>query len=148
MNIPLEDNFTDIIAKAQRGLAISDSDLAEKERLDANAIRQLRGGHFDELALFRLAPVLRLGARAAAALAQNECRPAVPKIDGLAIFNTPFHDMRVNAFLVWDPKSREAIAFDTGANCRPMLARIAKEKLSVKLILLTHAHSDHIADLS
>ena len=112
--IPLEDNFSDVIGKAQRGLEISDSDLAEKARLDANAIRKLRGGHFDELAVFRVAPVLGLGARALSDLAQNEYRPAAREIDGLAMFNTPFHDMRVNAFLVWDPKSRKAIAFDTG----------------------------------
>jgi hydroxyacylglutathione hydrolase len=148
MNIPLEDNFTDVIGKAQRGLEISDSDLAEKARLDTSAVRKLRSGDFDELALFRIAPVLGLGARALADLAQNEYRPAVRKIEGLAMFNTPYHDMTVNAFLVWDPKSREAIAFDTGADCRPMLDRIKKEKLAVKLILLTHAHPDHIADLS
>ena len=148
MNIPLEDNFSDVISKAQRGLEISDSDLAKKARLDANAIRRLRGGHFDELALFRIAPVLGLGARALSDLAQNEYRPTARAIDGLAMFNTPFHDMQVNAFLVWDPKSRKAAAFDTGANCRPMLDRIATEKLAVQLILLTHAHTDHIADLA
>jgi hydroxyacylglutathione hydrolase len=147
MKVPLEDNFNDVIGKAQRGLEISDSDLAEKARLDATAIRKLRRGHFDELALFRVAPVLGLGARALSDLAQSEYRPAAREIDGLAMFNTPFHDMRVNAFLVWDPKSRKAIVFDTGADCRPMLDRVAKEKLAVKLILLTHAHTDHIADL-
>src|SRR5207249_8519085 len=104
MNIPIEDNFTDIIGKAQRGLEISDSDLAKKARLDASVIRKLRAGHFDELALFRVAPVLGLGARALSDLAQNEYRPAAREIDGLVMFNTPFHDMRVNAFLVWDPK--------------------------------------------
>jgi len=147
MNIPLEDNFGDVISKAQRGLGISDSDLAEKARLDASAIRKLRDGHFDELGLFRIAPVLGLGARALSDLAQNEYHPSVREIDGVATFNTPFHDMRVNAFLVWDPKSRKAVAFDTGADCRAMLDRIAKEKLTVQLILLTHAHTDHIADL-
>lgn len=147
MNIPLEDNFTDIIGKAQRGLEISDSDLAKQARLDASAIRKLRGGHYNELALFRVAPVLGLGARALADLAQNEYRPDVREIDGLAMFNTTYHDMTVNAFLVWDPKSRQAIAFDTGADCGPMLDCVKKEKLTVKLILLTHAHPDHIADL-
>src|SRR4030095_15179385 len=147
MNVPLEDNFNDVIGKAQRGLEISDSDLAEKARLDATAIRKFGGGHFDELALCRVAPVLGLGARALSDLALNEYRPAAPEIDGLAMFNTPFHDMRVNAFLVWDAKSRKAIAFDTGADCLPMLDRVAKAKLTVKLIMLTHAHTDHIADL-
>jgi glyoxylase-like metal-dependent hydrolase (beta-lactamase superfamily II) len=147
MNIPLEDNFTDVIGKAQRGLEISDSDLAQQTQLDAGAVRKLRSGHYDEQALFRVAPVLGLGARALAELAQNEYLPEVGEIDGLAMFNTTYHDMTVNAFLVWDPKSREAIAFDTGAECRPMLDRVKKDKLTVKLILLTHAHPDHIADL-
>src|SRR5438552_18398162 len=128
MNIPLEDNFSDVIGKAQRGLEISDSDLAEKARLDANTIRKLRSGHFDELALFRVAPVLGLGARALNDLAQNEYRAAAREIDGLAVFNTPFHDMRVNAFLVSDPKSRQASAFDTGSDCRPILHRRAQAK--------------------
>ncbi|MEY2491466.1 MAG: hydroxyacylglutathione hydrolase [Verrucomicrobiota bacterium] len=146
--IPLEDNFADVIGKAQRGLEISDSELAEKARIDASAIRKLRGGHFDELAVFRIAPVLGLGARALRDLAQNEYRPSVTGIDGLAVFNTPFQDVRVNAYLVWDPDLREAVAFDSGADCKPMVDRIAKEKLMVKLILLTHAHADHIADLA
>ena len=148
MNIPLEDNFTDVIGKAQRGLEISDSDLAKQAELDAGAIRKLRGGNYDELALFRVAPLLGLDARALADLSQNEYRPEVREMDGLAMFNTTYHDMTVNAFLMWDPKSREAIAFDTGADCRPMLDRVKKDKLKVKLILLTHAHPDHIADLA
>jgi Zn-dependent hydrolases, including glyoxylases len=146
--IPLEDNFADIISKAQRGLEISDGELAERARVDPSAIRKLRGGHFDELALFRIAPVLGLGARALRDLARNEYHSSVGEMEGLAVFNTPFHDMRVNAYLVWDPKSRDAIAFDTGADCTPMLKRISEEKLDVKLILLTHAHADHIADLA
>jgi glyoxylase-like metal-dependent hydrolase (beta-lactamase superfamily II) len=54
--------------------------------------------------------------------------------------------MTVNAYLVWEPGTREAVAFDTGADCGPMLQRI-EENLSVKLILLTHSHPDHVADL-
>ena len=69
------------------------------------------------------------------------------EIEGLAQFNTTYHDMTVNAYLIWDPATREAVAFDTGADCQEMLQRIEKENLSVKLILLTHAHPDHVADL-
>ena len=39
MAIPLEDNFADIIGKAQRGLGISDSQLAEKSGASVDAIR-------------------------------------------------------------------------------------------------------------
>jgi hydroxyacylglutathione hydrolase len=148
MSIPLEDNFADIIGKAQRGLGLSDSEVAKRARLDAGALRKLRSGQFDELALFRVAPVLGLGGRALCDLAQEQYQPVAREIDGLAMFNTPFHDMRVNAFLVWDPKSRDAVVFDSGADCGGMLACIKKENLTVKLILLTHAHPDHVADLA
>jgi glyoxylase-like metal-dependent hydrolase (beta-lactamase superfamily II) len=40
------------------------------------------------------------------------------------------------------------VAFDTGADCAEMLSRIRAEKLTVMLILLTHAHPDHIEDLA
>jgi len=63
------------------------------------------------------------------------------------MFNTTYGDMTVNAYLIWDPATRDAVAFDTGADCSPMLKRIADDHLKVRMILLTHAHPDHVADL-
>jgi hydroxyacylglutathione hydrolase len=146
--IPLEDNFSDIIDKAQRGLRLSDTELAEKARVSSQKIRELRQGEFDELALLRLAGALGLSGRALCDLATEGWRPPeIDEIDGLAQFSTQYHSMAVNAYLVWDPVGRVAAAFDTGASSREMLRRAAKEKLSIKLILLTHAHPDHVADL-
>ena len=51
--ILLEDNVGDIIGKAQRGLGISDSELAKKAGVDLQTIRKLREGDFDEAALLR-----------------------------------------------------------------------------------------------
>ena len=148
MAIPLEDNASDIIGKAQRGLGISDSQLAEKAGVSPDQIRKLREGIFEAEAIERVAPPLKLNAASLRKLADGNWRPeAVEEIDGLGQFNTVYGDMTVNAYLAWDPASRDAVAFDTGADCRGMLDRIAAEKLSVKLILLTHAHPDHIADL-
>ena len=48
MMIDLEDNASDIVSKAQRGLGISDSELAQKSGASIDAIRQTRGGDFDE----------------------------------------------------------------------------------------------------
>src|SRR6266850_2533082 len=76
--IPLEDNVGDIIGKAQRGLGLSDSELAKKAGADLQTIRKLREGDFDEQGLLRIA---------------------------------------------------------------------SRHKLNVQLILLTHAHPDHVADL-
>ena len=147
MAIPLEDNFTDIIGKAQRGLGISDSQLAEKSGASAETIRRLHDGKFDRATSDRIAPILQLSADALAKLAQNEFRPDEIHLDGLAQFNTPYHDMQVNAYLVWDPASKEAVAFDSGANCSAMLEHARKHGLTIRLILLTHAHPDHVADL-
>jgi glyoxylase-like metal-dependent hydrolase (beta-lactamase superfamily II) len=146
--IPLEDNIGDIIGKAQHGLRLTDIELAEKARVDPTHIHKLRGSDFDELIVWRIAPVLNLAARALCDLAAGNWHPGAIELDGLAQFTTHYHGMGVNAYLVWDPKSREAVVFDTGADCGEILSKVEKEKLTVKLILLTHAHSDHIADLA
>ncbi|MBA3963118.1 MAG: MBL fold metallo-hydrolase [Chthoniobacterales bacterium] len=148
MRIPLEDNFTDIIGKAQRGLEISDSQLAHNSGASEEAIRALHDGKFDRATLDRIAPALHLDADALASFAQNEWLPNDSAVEGLAQFNTPFHDMAVNAYLVWDPASKEAAVFDSGADCSALLEKSKAEGLTIELILLTHAHPDHVADLA
>lgn len=146
--IPLEDTAADIIGKAQRGLGFSDTELAERSGLKAEQVRRLREGVGDAADIARVAPLLGLDADALARLAAGRWEPEnVPDVAGLAAFNTKFGDMTVNAYLVWDPASRDAIAFDTGADCTAMLRRAAREDLTIKFIMLTHAHPDHIADL-
>src|ERR1700730_9539970 len=121
--IPLEDNFADVIGKAQRGLRLSDTELAEKARVSSQKLRQLRGGDFDELALLRVAGALDLAARTLCELALGEWRPKqIAEVKGLAQFTTRFHDTSVNAYLIWDPANRTAAAFDTGADCSGMLS--------------------------
>ena len=146
--IPLEDTFTDIIGKAQRGLGISDSQLAEKAKVSVDKVRELREGKVDDDALKRVAPNLNLDASTLLESARAQWRPREQgSTEGLAQFNTPYGDMTVNAYLLWDPESHDAVAFDTGADCGEMLRRVDDEKLNVRLILLTHAHPDHIEDL-
>lgn len=148
MTITLEDNFSDVISKAQRGLELSDSELAEKSGASVEAIRQLREGNFDRATSDQIAPVLQLDAEALAEFAKDKWQPNESSVDGLAQFNTPYDDMRVNAYLVWDPASKEAVAFDSGADCSTMLEKSKSAGLTIKLILLTHAHPDHVADLA
>src|SRR3954469_8648026 len=146
--IPLEDTFSDVIGKAQRGLRLSDTELAEKARVSSQKIKKLREGEFDELALLRIAGVLNLAARALCELAAGEWRPEKHEVDGLAQFNTRFHDMTVNAYLAWDKGAKQAIAFDTGGDSSEMMSFASKNGLTIKMILLTHAHPDHVADLA
>ncbi len=146
--IALEDNFSDVLGKAQRGLGLSDTDLAEKARVSSQKVKKLRQGEFDELALLRVAGVLGLAARALCELAAGEWRPEKVELDGLAQISTRYHDMLVNSYLVWSPGRPDAIAFDTGADCSEMLTLAEKKNLKIQLILLTHAHPDHVADLA
>jgi hydroxyacylglutathione hydrolase len=146
--ISLEDNAADVIGKAQRGLGISDSELAEKAGLSAQTIRKMRDGDFDEPALLSVAPILGLDGRALFELAKSEWRPdKIESFNGLAQFNTDYNGMAVNAYLVWDRATRVAAAFDSGADSKEMLRFVNHHKLNVQLILLTHAHPDHVADL-
>ena len=145
--IPLEDNFNDIVGKAMRGLQLTDAQLAELAGVTAEAVNQLRDGAWDETTARAVVPLLGLKADALCALGHRAYTPAPLSLDGLAQFNTPFEDMTVNSYLVWDAATGEAIAFDTGADCSGMLALLAEKKLRLKLILLTHTHGDHIFDL-
>ena len=95
-----------------------------------------------------VAPILGLDGRALCEFAKGEWRPEnSEELNGLAQFNTDYHGMAVNSYLVWDPAGHVAAAFDTGADCSEMVRFAKRHKLNVQLILLTHAHPDHVADL-
>ena len=146
--IELEDNFSDVLGKAQRGLEISDSELEKKSGANADAVRKVRDGQFDEATVRAIAPALDLEADALVDLGQGKYKPApLENFDGLAQFSTSYNGMLVNAYLVWDSGPKHAVAFDTGADCKDLLKLATKENLSIKMILLTHAHPDHVADL-
>jgi len=146
--IPLEDNFTDVIGKAQRGLKLSDEQVATQAGISASELSRAKSGEVTEQITRNLAKALHLGPNTLMALARKAWYPkTVGEITGLASFNTPYEDMTVNCYLVWDPATKQAAVFDTGADAGPML-RYAKEKqLTIKLLLLTHTHVDHVADL-
>jgi glyoxylase-like metal-dependent hydrolase (beta-lactamase superfamily II) len=146
--IPLEDNFTDIINKAQRGLRITDQELTTRAGVSSAELAQLKAGHVLVPVLRRVARHLRLSPDALETLASSRWYPAQPNFPtGFAAFNTRFEDMTVNSYLVWDARTKLAAAFDTGADAGSMLDTIAAESLNVRYIFLTHTHDDHVADL-
>jgi glyoxylase-like metal-dependent hydrolase (beta-lactamase superfamily II) len=142
--IPLEDNFNDILRKAQRGLRRSDEELSQAAGISLDELRAVISGQFEERVVRRLAKVMGLGADA---LADQSWRPLSCEMPGLAMVATPYGGMWVNAFLAWDEVTKRAVAFDTGADARPMLAFLREQKLELELVLLTHAHSDHIGQM-
>ncbi len=150
MSIPLEDNVSDIIGKAQLGLGLSDADLAAKIGIGVDAlpaVKQVSGVEFAQVD--KLARALGLGPRALVALAEGKFSPTVtlPKT-GFFMANTPYgNGINVNAYLVWDAETGLAAAFDTGADCGPLVAEIQKRNLTLQDVYLTHTHVDHVMEL-
>ncbi len=147
MSISIEDNFEDVIGKAQRGLGLSDSQLAEKAGIAPEVLRRLKSGTFEEAAGRAVAAVLALNPAALAGLARKAWSARELSVAGLAMFNTPFNDMTVNAYLAWDAATGRGIAFDTGADASPMMDFARREGVVIERILLTHTHGDHVFDL-
>ena len=128
MKLPLEDNVDDIIGKACRGLRVP-----------------VPRGPFDEVDLRQLAGKLGLGTSALIASYRQTWYPKdFGAIAGLVCFTTPFRDMTVNSYVVFDPVTREAAAFDTGTDCARMLAL----DVQLRQIFLTHIHGDHVSELA
>ena len=145
--IPLEDSYADILGKTQRGLKLSDDQLAAQAGISIADLARVKGGDVDEKLLLKLAGILNLGSAALLDSARKAWFPGSVEVAGLKQFNTVFEDMTVNAYLVWDAKSKQAVVFDTGADCSPVLQFAKANGLTVALILLTHTHTDHIIDL-
>ncbi len=145
--IPLEDNFTDVVGKAQRGLGLNDADLARRAGITTSELGHFKGGGFDAETARKIAGPLNLGAEALVELGQKSWYPAAVEVDGLAMFNTPYEDVTVNSYLVFDPKTRQAAAFDTGSTVAGMLEFAKGRLLKIESIFITHSHADHVADL-
>lgn len=146
--IPIEDNFTDVIGKAQRGLKITDEQLAHRAEISPEDLAAVKAGQPLSPVIRRIARHLRLGADALDDLAHRRHYPPVPVFShGFAFFNTPCEDMTVNNYLVWDARSGAAAVFDTGADATDLLITIESEKLDVRHIFITHTHEDHVAAL-
>ena len=57
----------------------------------------------------------------------------------------PVGPLQCNCSILGDEHSHEAIVVDPGDDIPRILALLAKHNLTVKQIVITHAHIDHIA---
>ncbi|MDD5349182.1 MAG: MBL fold metallo-hydrolase [Chthoniobacteraceae bacterium] len=143
--IAMEDNFADVVRKAQRGLGLSDRGLAARATISEEALTRIKAEHYDAEGLRKLAPVLGLSPRALAAL--PDYRPAPVTLARLAGFSTVYGGMRVNAYLAWDAPGGHAAVFDTGTDCTGILEALRSKNLTLCGIFITHTHGDHIEAL-
>jgi glyoxylase-like metal-dependent hydrolase (beta-lactamase superfamily II) len=149
MAIPLEDTVADVIGKAQRGLGLSDAELAERSGIapaELNAVKVVRGVPFEEVE--KLARALELGRRSLVVLAEGTHYPkAAPPSTGFFAATTPYGSVTVNAYLIWDVETRLAAAFDTGADATQLIEELHKRQLTLQDVYLTHTHVDHVIEL-
>ena len=148
--IPLEDQYTDVLGKARRGLRLSESQLAQKAGVGLEAVEAFQGGKLDDAdSIARIARALDLYAPALLDLARGEWTPETVALPATVVaYNVPFGgDMTVNFYLAWDQDGGRAAAFDTGGDCHALLQTLREKRLTLDAIFLTHTHEDHVADL-
>lgn len=57
-------------------------------------------------------------------------------------------EMQVNTYLLWDEETLETACFDPGGPPEELLTAIGEKKLTLKYIILTHGHYDHIGGVN
>lgn len=146
--IPLEDTWVDILRKARSGQNVSEADLAAGTHLPEKRITALFSGIADPDAMERVAIALHLDPKKLCALGQGEYHPGLISLpEGMAMFSSDWGGMQVHSYLAWDRATRDAVAFDTGADAEEMLSFLSSQGLKLRFVLLTHGHGDHLFDL-
>jgi len=144
----LEDNFADVLGKAMRGQNLTPHTAGRRAALSDKAVAGLLEGRFEEGPARALAATLHLSPDALVRLAKGEHNPSVERPASIVVATTPFADMTVNAYILWDRENHDAAIFDTGAEAAPLLEAVATLDLNVVAIFLTHSHADHVHALA
>ena len=134
--IPIEDDYTDVLRKAQRGHKITDKELAARAGITQENLAAIQTGRPLDAVLRRVARHLQLSPNALEELAHKRWYPVQPDFPrGFMMFNTAYkQDITVNSYLVWDSKTKQAAAFDTGTDSAGMLTEIETAGLKLQHI--------------
>jgi hydroxyacylglutathione hydrolase len=68
--------------------------------------------------------------------------------DGVIHITIPVGMLQCNCSIIGDPITREALVIDPGDEVNRILDLLGRHKLTVKAIVSTHAHIDHVGGLS
>ena len=79
--------------------------------------------------------------------AKNGGTNAAPDGQRLLHFTIPVGLLQCNCSIIGDPVSREAIVLDPGDEIHRIMDLLGRHKLTVKAIVSTHAHIDHVGGL-
>jgi hydroxyacylglutathione hydrolase len=141
----LEDDFTYVLRKAFKGLALAPGEAALRAGLAESAVLGLSRGNFSPDVARGLAPVLGLDP---AALADHpNYHPRPQSVRGIHRLELPFGEDGVNAWRI--TAGATAILFDTGddsVSCRRALQDLNLSPPNQ--VFITHGHGDHIGGIS
>lgn len=140
----LEDDFTYVIRKAFKGLALSPSEAAALAGLPETEVLAFSRGQFYATTARQLAPALGLNPEALASHASYLPEPLM--LAGIHRLEMPFEQERVNAWLI--NLGEISILFDTGYNpgsCIHALEELAAP--AIQHLFITHAHVDHVGGI-
>ena len=144
----LEDSILDILGKAQKGQGITDRDLCKTANIGVPELNSLRSGRREPAALERISRALGPRPEQISEMANENWQPPTVSLPpGVMAFTTPFAELAVNHYLIWDPASLKAVAVDAGTDADGLFAALQRHKLELVKILLTHGHGDHVLEL-
>jgi len=144
-DLPLEDAWTDVLRKARRGQQFTEETLSQRAGITTAEVARLLAGELDAVLLAKTARALELDPASLLALARDEYHPGEVELPKrMAMFTSDWDSMKVHSYLAWDESSREAVAFDTGADATDLLEFLRAHGLTLRLLLLTHGHGDHV----
>jgi glyoxylase-like metal-dependent hydrolase (beta-lactamase superfamily II) len=140
----LEDDFTDVLRKALTGNGCTASELAKQANLTTSRVSSLLNGHFDASTATTVAPYLGLNPVAFAAHTKYD--PTPPKMAAITQLDMPFETGQVNAWHI--DCGGQSVLVDTGCDPQLLMKQFSIHGLSTPdLVLITHAHRDHIGSL-
>ena len=147
----LEDHLGDIVRKARAAAGVSAETAALGAGVSLADFTTLEAeGTYASLPNFAsLAGLIGLHPAKLESIA-NGWLPAATNLGRWREFRritTTASDITVHCHLIWDEATLEAALFDTGWDPAPVLQLIARERLCLRHLFLSHTHEDHIAAL-
>lgn len=151
--LPLEDEFGDIIKKARAGIGFTLGDLSERTNIPSGLLREIEEYKYrpSEPELNALASGLGLSAPKLNDILSNEWYPEKVSHEepaNVIIIEGTIGSYKVNGYILMDRKNGVAVAFDTGNSSRRVLQCLKENGLKLLYVFLTHGHSDHTGGLN